>query len=659
MDQLLAQQLLDLGEDTQLRKRNLLNLVPHLSQQEARDLAILLSKTDFRTDIVSRLPPELQINVARHFDEIDVFVLLNVSKQWRALWLQRDLLRITSEQCQYLHPDLFGQKDSSHSPEEWAKLQYEHIHTRRCRFLGMFSSAIVVRHEPGFAHTGLMGGLDLVGVFPPPSSGESDPAAMFGRTEDDPIDHRFLPGFFYEAGKFVWSTDALPSPDALIVVEDLRSRTKWIYRNPSIVQYGPEFGIMALGDKLLVAGSSRAMFIWHLESHQCSRLFLPQQSTCCVTSSEYVAFLRPKGALIWRWGSELKPVEFDGVLDSKQRIAQRWPSISPANTMGIFFDPFENGTLYIAVCFTDIRVVLVHKFTREGRFSETREINFRDSDTDLRLDTPSSRTFGGETPTIACWALRPCNSNGDFSLTQWRTTGPYKPLNPGPIPGKAPVLGETFVELRFNVKTSKPSFIEMSLPSGSGIHWSPACSDYPIALPSWNDQILFAVQAAQYGRPIAGGETPLWANSCLAVVALPLSPPSSNHADARIQCIQCRGGRRGHSSMLCVPHNITVDEHLVGLNWSPTRPVTLQSDHPRNYYNLKPRCDSPDNNTQLLRSLYSESNFVLDLNSASPAIGDGSLVRGAYMMFQDDDFIIWWHQFGYVAWDFRPSSTYK
>ncbi|KAB5585775.1 hypothetical protein GE09DRAFT_37798 [Coniochaeta sp. 2T2.1] len=658
MDQLLAQQLLDLGEDTQLRKRNLTNLISQLTHQEVRDLATLLSRADFRTDIVSRLPPELRINVAGHFGEVDVLCLLNVSKQWRAMWLQRDLLSIVSEQCRYLDWSLFDGVDFGHSPEQWTTRQYELIRLRRCRFLGRFSSAIVVRHDVGDGHAWLNTGLDLAGVFPVPSSGKSEAAPLFSRTEAPSIQHKPIGGSLYEDGRLVWVTDTLPSPDnILVVVEDLRSRTKRIYRNPSVIQYGPGFELKAIGDKLLVAGVARVMFIWHLESNEFLQISLPQQPKCCATNGEQVAFLRPDGLLIWTWGSQLNSVDFGGVVESNQRVAESWPTISPTNTMGIFFDPFEEGTLYLAVCFTDIRLVVVHRFTPEG-YSGAREISMRVRDAKSRFAFDDSYQADGiEASTTACRALRPANSYGDFPVAEWRTIRSGASSSFGPAPTEIQTSGETFVEVRFNVRTGEHSLIEKAMPSGSAIIGSVYAAAFPL-LPSWNDQMIFALRVTQNRRLFGGGGRLQLTPWELAAVVLPVHPASTGWANVRLWSLRSRGDLGPHAELLRVPHSMTVEEQLDenNLNLSPAKSTTLQTAEGR-IYGMRPQSDSPEARTQALRSLYSESDFVLDLNATSSLVDDGHRIDGPCHIFQDDEFIILLHQRGYIAWDFRPSSA--
>lgn len=265
MDNILSQQLLALGQDLHLRKQNILNLVPCLTQQEVRNLIARLSEVDFRTDIVSRLPPELRLNIAAQLGDCDVFPLLNVSRQWRAIWLQTDILKALSQR--YRHVDtrrLDHDATVEQRPGDWMDVQYEFLRRRRRRCLGWFSSAIVVRHNVIDGCDWLQSGLRLTGVYPQTSAGESNglgaDVGVLRRPSALPPEHRSPGSSLYEGGRLVWVTESLPSPqNTVIVVEDLYNKTKKVYRNPSVSHYGRALELKALGDRLLVAGTSRVM----------------------------------------------------------------------------------------------------------------------------------------------------------------------------------------------------------------------------------------------------------------------------------------------------------------------------------------------------------------------------------------------------------------
>lgn len=674
MDDILPQQLLALGQDTRLRKQNILNLVPCLTQQEVRDLTARLSVVDFRTDIVGRLPPELRLNIAGQFGDVDVSNLLNVSRHWRAIWLQPDILRILSQQCCYLDDDILNDEADGQSLADWTTLQYELVCKRRRRFLGRFSSALVVRHNIGDGHQWLTKGLDLDGVFPEGPVAGFDVGDVFSRDQAPPLQHCVVQSSLYAAGRLAWLPDSLPAPDnTLIVVENLNTRTKRIYRNASVSQYGRDMTLKALGDKLLVAGTSRVMygysysnerfpgsdfvhrFIWHLDSNKCSQVFLPQQPTCCVTRGEYVAFLRPDGALLWNSGSELRALDFKPVLERHDKIAKLCPNRASHMTKGAFFHPFEEGTLYITVCFTHLRHITVHKFTPAG-YSGAHGWSLCSTKDLSRLNStglPDDFVPGGATD---CKAIRPLNSSGDFLVGEWTTIPIGEPFNHGYTPGQVRVSGTVSAEVRFNVKTGAFSLGEKSLPSGSWSDMSTLDLGMSPLLPTWNHQMAFVLQATQNRRILGGAGSEQRACWDLALVVMPTCQSPLTLTGCQIHSRRPLTNEHAQSVLSSAPCSNTVEDHVRdhNLDLSPARSLTLITEEDR-AYRLKPESHSFNANTELLRSLYSKSSFILDLTPPSSFSENDGPTDGPHHIFQDDDFIILFHRHGYIAWDFRTA----
>lgn len=665
MDDILPQQLMALGQDTRLRKQNLLNLVPCLTKQEVRDLTARLSVIEFRTDIVGRFPPELRLNIAGHFGDIDVANLLNVSRHWRAIWLQPDPLRVLSRQCCYLDDNILIDGADGQSLPHWSTLQYELVCKRRRRFLGRFSSALVVRHNIGDGHQWLARGLELDGVFPEGPVAGTDVGNVFSRDQAPPLQHCVAQSSLYEAGRLAWLPDSLPAPDnTLIVVENLNTRTKRIYRNASVSQYGRDMALKALGDKLLVAGTSRVMFIWHLDSNKCSQVFLPQQPTCCVTRGEYVAFLRPDGALLWNPGSELRALDFKPVLQKHDQFARLCPNRASHVTMGAFFHPFEEGTLYITVCFTHLRHITVHKFTPAGyagahgwSLCSIKDLSRLDSSTGL----PDDYVPGGATDFKA---IRPLNLSGDFLVGEWTTMPIGEPFNRGSTPGQVRVSGTISAVVRFNVKTGAFLLGEKSLPSGSWRDMSPLNLDMSMLdlgmsplLPSWNDQMAFVLQATEQNRRTSGGagseQRACWD---LALVVMPTCQSPLTLTGGRIHSRRPLTNENAQSVLLSAPRSNTVEGYVRDHNLgSPTAMSLILITEGDRAYRLKPESRSINANTELLRSLCSKSSFILDLTPPASFSANDGPTDGPHHIFQDDDFIILFHRHGYIAWDFRTA----
>jgi len=395
-------------------------------------------------------------------------------------------------------------------------------------------------------------------------------------------------------------------------------------------------------------------FVWHLESNQGSQVLLPQQPSCCVTRGEYVAFLRRDSALLWKFGCELTALDLDPVLDSNQRISNAWADVASSYTMGIFFHPSEKGTLYISVCFTYVRQVAIHKFTSAG-YSGVHEINLREIGALSHLSFGDVPGFNIDGANASCRAISPVNSSGDFAVAEWRTFSSGKPLHQG-----IHVPGTTFIELRFNAETGNFSFKEKSLPSGNWDDTRALDLGNGLLLPSWNDQMVFAVRVEQH-RQLPGGagsvEKLCWKP---ALVVLPLCFPITSKAHVTIHGLHPAGNQNPEAARTCSPRLVAVEAHLADnrLDLSPATSLELETEENQRYP-LKAQSHEWDASTQTLKSLYANSDFILDLPSFLECPGYSSWNLDPHHIFQDDDFIILFHRHGYTAWDFRaePART--
>lgn len=263
---------------------------------------------------------------------------------------------------------------------------------------------------------------------------------------------------------------------------------------------------------------------------------------------------------------------------------------------------------------------------------------------------PSFHIDGG---TTSCRPIRPVNSSGDFLVAEWRTFYSGRPFEQG-----VHVSGTTFLELRFNAKTDDFSLKEKSLPSGSwGDMHALDLGTTPL-LPSWNDQMVFTVQAKRGSRSF--GE-PGWAGQACwnpALVAMPVYPPAITDADARVHSVRPGSSPCLPNALLCAPRFVTVERHMEEnkLDLSPPTSQVLitEEDQP---YALKAEIHGGDARTHSLKALYAKSNFVLDLTPALNFPTNGGPIEDPHHIFQDDDFIILFHRHGYIAWDFRPEAA--
>lgn len=414
---------------------------------------------------------------------------------------------------------------------------------------------------------------------------------------------------------------------------------------------------------MIAHSDSTCRFIWDLESNQRSQVFLPQEPTCCVTRGEYVAFLQVGSALLWKSGSKLTALDIEPLLERKRETTSAWPNITSSNTLGIFFHPSEEGTLYISVCFTYIRQVVVHKFTTDG-YSGAQEISLHEIPALPHVTFDETPNFLSVSNTTTCRAIRPVNSSGDFLIAEWRTCSSARPLEQG-----VHVSGTTFVELRFNTKTDDFSLKEKSLPSGTWRDMQTLALGPPPLLHSWNDQMAFSVQVI-HDMTYAGVallQRPVCRNP--ALVVMPIYPPAITGRDARIHTVCPGSSPHVPTALSCVPRLVTVEAHLENkLDILPPTSLALVTEDCESYYTLRSDASTQtlkglfytlgsDAVTRPLKGLYAKSDFLLDLTPTLTFPKHGGSIEGPHHIFQDDDFIILFHRRGYIAWDFRPEAA--
>lgn len=326
--------------------------------------------------------------------------------------------------------------------------------------------------------------------------------------------------------------------------------------------------------------------------------------------------------------------------------------------MGIFLHPFEEGTLYITVCFTQLRQVAVHKFTPAG-YSGAQDLNLDKFQELSRLSSIGVSDVFDPGRTTACQVIRPVNSFGDFLVAEWRAVSPGVPFNQGHTPGEIRISGTTFIEVRFNVKTGDFSIVEKSLPSGNWRDMSTLDLGTSPLLPSWNNQTAFALQATQNRRMFGGAgsvQTVCWD---LALVVMPVCQLPTAETNGQIHALRPRSSQHLQSALSCAPRSIPLKEHLSEnhLDLSPAKSLTLVTDEGQ-VYCLKPGSHSCDASTDLLKSLYSKSDFILDLTRTLSFPENGGPIDEPHHIFQDDSFIVLFHRHGYIAWDFRTDSSF-
>lgn len=261
MENLLASQLASLGGDAQLRKANLQNLISALTHQEIRELAPQLNRISFQTDIVGLLPVELLLLVAECIEGSDIFNFLNVSKRWRALWLQENVLRLLADKWFPGFLKYYSlQKQRTGVTPDLPALFAEATWRFHYRSLGKFRSALFanawltddagclekyLRLDPAFHPPGRDWKLECPGLFTQKHMLQSY------RTQ-----------VFYSHGRLAWNPDGLQFPESSVIfVDDFRTQLRRIYQVPGVLMEGQAAILRALGDRLVVATVGRLMCV--------------------------------------------------------------------------------------------------------------------------------------------------------------------------------------------------------------------------------------------------------------------------------------------------------------------------------------------------------------------------------------------------------------
>lgn len=262
MDDLLTRQLASLGQDVLLRRANLRNLVSALTNHEIREWAAHLSAVDLRTDIVVRLPVELLMLIAEYINGTEISNLLNVSKQWRAAWLQRNVLGVLAVRW---FPGFLEytslQEQLTGVAQDTERLFTEAARRFHLRSLGKFRSALDV--EPWLRNRASCleehFTLDPI-LHPPDHEWEIECPGLFTREHVSlDLDDTALR---YTDGRLAWQAGGLGFPEnSVVFVDDLRTQLRRIYRVPNLLMLGESAILVALGDKLVVVNVDRQMCV--------------------------------------------------------------------------------------------------------------------------------------------------------------------------------------------------------------------------------------------------------------------------------------------------------------------------------------------------------------------------------------------------------------
>lgn len=259
MDWALTRQLDELGSDRKLREVNLLNLVLSLHRQEIRDLKTRLSLVDFRTDIFSRLPTDLQLIVLDELDVVDLWPCFNVSTTWRSVITQVAAAKLLARRW---FPGLVEQfllrwKLPGDS-DKLAQLLIDTVRKHYLRRTGRFRSAL---YRDFLLHQEIYFRLDP--EFHPDAGRDSQHpySAICGITNPLSVEPQTMVArMHYASGRLAWLNEhAYPPANFLVVVDDLKTGLRKVFNHSETMLKTSSIKIQGLGDKLLVVSSYRHM----------------------------------------------------------------------------------------------------------------------------------------------------------------------------------------------------------------------------------------------------------------------------------------------------------------------------------------------------------------------------------------------------------------
>ncbi|KAI1076379.1 hypothetical protein F5B20DRAFT_594091 [Whalleya microplaca] len=250
MESCLSKQLVNLrrenGEpDHALRKTSLLALIYDdcLTVDEIHCLKQHLSTISSNNDIVSKLPAELIVMIAKYLELEDITATLIVSRRWRERFFERSVMFSVLEQN---FPSLTSSHSNSRPDSDYAARFCYAMRKRRNRTQGLYTSVLTKRfcsRDDNYFHRR--------GQTHPRDGFEGNSEAGFNRQH---IPAREYAGdrCFYSRGKIAWQQRV-----NAILVDDLVTKRRKIYSIPNAETPSRDMTLVSLGDKVVVATADR------------------------------------------------------------------------------------------------------------------------------------------------------------------------------------------------------------------------------------------------------------------------------------------------------------------------------------------------------------------------------------------------------------------
>ncbi|EPE07629.1 hypothetical protein F503_00351 [Ophiostoma piceae UAMH 11346] len=410
------------------RKKYLLDLVPDLSLDEIWMLQKRLATLDLRTDIVSRLPPELQMLVADDLGPSDLGCCLQVSRKWRDALLHKSMLKKLARRC---FPSLLEYIDVVYKKEARAETVTEsssldtlvaNIFTDTAkqyalRAQGHFS--YVFRHckDPPArlavdcvaANTTNLGAGKAeaasvnedtssrpphrsltwlnteretsdrpkreapvsLPLYPPPdllANGEED---IWSSDDEDDSGLETYMGPDYAYGRLAWQSISISYVS--FIVDDLRTGRRAVFKVMNSTVRGRAHLLCAFGDQLLISSAGTSILAWDFTTGETHTKTIPAQMDTVATLGNAVYILSQGDIFVWKIGGPVRDVDMTG-FDARFRQPDRDGRLPSY----FLLDPLDRDVFYLgnyevnggANGLSGELCVHVHKF-KDLKYSET------------------------------------------------------------------------------------------------------------------------------------------------------------------------------------------------------------------------------------------------------------------------------------------------
>ncbi|KAI0385458.1 hypothetical protein F5Y04DRAFT_268840 [Hypomontagnella monticulosa] len=307
-----------------------------LASEELRYLKILLSRVN--TDIIGELPIELVGQIAELLD-LHVFIAcLRVSRRWRDKLLSVPVIVPVMNKYR---PSLRQSGDSQVDPDQYLKILHKIGRSRWGYFQSNLAKPFSWRNESYFRLDPLYyqnHQEDILSAY-----------ERFGGPSDDPeLDGLAYLRALYSHGKIAWL-----AKQRIVVVDNLRSRARKLFKVSTGPLVGPTLQLLAFGDKLIVGSMDRLLIAWDHEAYVCQEKKLPGSIKDATTDGSRVAVVLFNGdVLLWEFGGKLLTIETASLMTNRDpgvNSKKSWTS-----NLRVIFHPTCSRTLFLASGYTDL-----------------------------------------------------------------------------------------------------------------------------------------------------------------------------------------------------------------------------------------------------------------------------------------------------------------